>query len=54
LNLFLIAGLLLMAHFHWQDGEVLAWALSAAGLAQFLWLTSCARAGVGLRLRLRG
>src|SRR6266853_2635215 len=53
LNLFLIAGLLLMAHFHWQDGEVLAWALSAAGLAQFLWLlASCARAGVGLRLRL--
>src|SRR5436305_336149 len=53
LNLFLIAGLLLMAHFHWRDGEVLAWALSAAGLAQFLWLmASCARAGVGLRLRL--
>ena len=53
LNLFLIAGLLLMAHFHWQDGEVLAWALSAAGLAQFLWLlASCARAGVALRLRL--
>src|SRR5437764_1833971 len=53
LNLFLIAGLLLMAHFHWQDGEVLAWALSAAGLAQFLWLMrSCARAGVALRLRL--
>src|SRR6266481_1337896 len=52
LNLFLIAGLVLMAHFHWQDGEVLAWALSAAGLAQFLWLmASCARAGVGLRLR---
>jgi putative peptidoglycan lipid II flippase len=53
LNLFLIAGLLLMTHFHWQDGEVLAWALSAAGLAQFLWLmVSCAHAGVGLRLRL--
>src|SRR5437764_1202258 len=53
LNLFLIAGLLLMAHFHWQDGEVLAWALSAAGLAQFVWLlASCARAGVALRLRL--
>ena len=30
----------------WQDGQVLAWALSAAGLAQFLWLmASCARAG---------
>jgi len=53
LNLFLIGGLLLMAHFHWQDGQVLAWALSAAGLAQFLWLmASCARAGVALRLRL--
>jgi putative peptidoglycan lipid II flippase len=48
LNLFLIAGLLLMTHFHWQDGEVLAWALSTAGLAQFLWLmVSCAHAGVG-------
>jgi putative peptidoglycan lipid II flippase len=53
LNLFLIAGLLLMAHHHWQDGQVLAWALSAAGIAQFLWLlASCARAGVPLRLRL--
>jgi putative peptidoglycan lipid II flippase len=53
LNLFLIAGLLLMAHFQWQDGQVLAWALSAAGLAQFLWLmASCARAGVALRPRL--
>jgi len=53
LNLFLIAGLLLMAHFQWQDGQVLAWALSAAGLAQFLWLlASCARAGVALGLRL--
>src|SRR3954447_18334008 len=53
LNLFPIAGLVLMAHFHWQDGRALAWALSAAGLAQFLWLmASCARAGVALRLRL--
>ena len=53
LNLFLIAGLLLMARFHWQNGEVLAWALSLAGLAQFLWLmASCAKAGVWLRLRL--
>src|SRR6266542_536498 len=43
----------LMAHFGWQDGQALAWALSAAGIAQFLWLMgSCARAGVGLRLRL--
>ena len=53
LNLFLIAGLLLMTHFHWQNGQVLAWALSAAGLAQFVWLmASCARAGVALRPRL--
>src|SRR5437016_3307088 len=52
LNLFLIAGLLLMARLHWQDGEVLAWALSFAGVAQFLWLmASCAKAGVALRLR---
>src|SRR5580658_3831677 len=53
LNLFLIAGLLLMAHFHWQDGQILALALSAAGIAQFLWLmASCAKAGIALRLRL--
>src|SRR5580704_558074 len=53
LNLFLIAALWLMAQFGWQDGQALAWALSAAGVAQFLWLMgSCARAGVGLRLRL--
>ena len=53
LNLFLIAGLLLMVRFGWRDGQVLAWALSAAGIAQFLWLmASCARAGVALRLRL--
>jgi putative peptidoglycan lipid II flippase len=53
LNLFLIAALLLMAWFGWHDGQALAWALSAAGVAQFLWLMmSCARAGVVLRLRL--
>jgi len=53
LNLFLIAGLLLMARFHWYGGYALAWALSAAGAAQFLWLMmSCARAGVMPRLRL--
>jgi putative peptidoglycan lipid II flippase len=52
LNLFLIAALLLMAAFHWADGEVLAWALTAAGIAQFFWLmASCRRAGIGLRLR---
>ncbi len=52
LNLFLIAALLLMAHFQWSGGPVLAWALTAAGVAQFLWLAiSCSRAGIGLRLR---
>ncbi len=53
LNLFLIAGLLSMAWFGRGEGQVLAWALSAAGVAQFCWLmASCIRAGVGLRLRL--
>jgi putative peptidoglycan lipid II flippase len=53
LNLSLIAALFLMMRFGWHDGEVLAWALSAAGVAQFLWLMmSCARSGVALRLRL--
>jgi putative peptidoglycan lipid II flippase len=52
LNLFLIAALLLMTRFGWHDGQALAWAVSAAGVAQFLWLMlSCRRAGVGLRLR---
>ncbi|MBV9555130.1 MAG: murein biosynthesis integral membrane protein MurJ, partial [Alphaproteobacteria bacterium] len=52
LNLFLIAALLVMAAFHWTDGTVLAWGLTAAGIAQFLWLmVSCARAGIRLRLR---
>jgi putative peptidoglycan lipid II flippase len=53
LNLFLIGGLLVMWHFGWHEGRALAWALSAAGVAQFFWLmASCARAGVALRLRL--
>src|SRR6266571_1438260 len=52
LNLFLIAALLLMVRFGWHDGQALAWALSAAGVAQFLWLMlSCARAGIMPRLR---
>jgi putative peptidoglycan lipid II flippase len=52
LNLFLIAALLLMAHFHWEGGPLLAAALTAAGIAQFIWLmVSCSRAGVMLRLR---
>jgi putative peptidoglycan lipid II flippase len=51
LNLFLIAALLLTRRFGWQDGKALAWAITAAGLAQFLWLMfSCARAGLALRL----
>jgi putative peptidoglycan lipid II flippase len=53
LNIFLIAGLWAMAHFGWSDGRVLAWALTAAGIAQFLWLAvSCAQAGVLIRPRL--
>jgi putative peptidoglycan lipid II flippase len=52
LNLFLIAALLTMARFGWRDGRLLAWALTTAGVAQFLWLMlGCARAGVALRLR---
>jgi len=51
LNLFLITALLLMDRFGWHDGHALAWAVTGAGLAQFLWLlTSCARAGLALRL----
>ena len=53
LNLSLITALYLMARFGWRDGHALAWALSAAGVAQFLWLRlACARAGLPLRLRL--
>ena len=53
LNLFLIAALLLMRQFGWHDGRALAWAVTAAGFAQFLWLmVSCARAGLALRLPL--
>src|SRR5207302_770635 len=52
LNLFLIAALLRMAWYGQKQGRVLAWALTAAGVAQFFWLMlSCARAGVALRLR---
>src|SRR5271169_1325917 len=53
LNLFLIAALLLMRQFGWRDGRALAWAVSAAGFAQFLWLLfACGRAGLALRLPL--
>ena len=51
LNLSLIAALLLMGKFGWRDGRALAWAVTGAGFAQFLWLLfSCARAGLALRL----
>src|SRR5580704_8620397 len=51
LNLFLIAALLMMDRFGRHDGRALAWAVTGAGLAQFLWLlSSCARAGLALRL----
>ncbi|MBO0737827.1 MAG: murein biosynthesis integral membrane protein MurJ [Alphaproteobacteria bacterium] len=51
LNLFLIAALLLMHRVGWRDGRALAWAVTAAGFAQFLWLLfACARAGLALRL----
>jgi putative peptidoglycan lipid II flippase len=53
LNLFLISALLLMHRFGWHDGRALAWAITAAGFAQFLWLMfSCGRAGLALRLPL--
>jgi putative peptidoglycan lipid II flippase len=52
LNLFLIAALLLTAHYGWINGYALAGAVTLAGLAQFLWLlASCGRAGAALRLR---
>jgi putative peptidoglycan lipid II flippase len=51
LNLFLIAALLMMDRFGWHDGRALAWAVTGAGFAQFLWLlSSCRRAGLALRL----
>ncbi len=50
LNLFLIAVLLLVRPL---TGEALAWAVAAAGLAQFLWLMlSCRQAGLPLALPL--
>src|ERR1700739_4381200 len=53
LNLFLIAALLMMRRFGWRDGRALAWAVSAAGFAQFLWLLfAFGRGGLALRLPL--
>ncbi|MBV9521997.1 MAG: murein biosynthesis integral membrane protein MurJ, partial [Alphaproteobacteria bacterium] len=51
LNLFLIAALLLSRHWPERTAEGQAWAIVAAGAAQFLWLMiSCAQAGMALRL----
>ena len=48
LNIFLIAALTLL---HPVRGVVLAWAVTGAGIAQFLWLMmSCAQAHLALRL----
>ncbi len=48
LNVFLIAALTLV---HPVSGPALAWAVTAAGFAQFLWLmASCAGAGLSLGL----
>ncbi|HEX4192076.1 MAG TPA: murein biosynthesis integral membrane protein MurJ, partial [Stellaceae bacterium] len=48
LNIFLIGALVLVRPI---SGEALAWALSASGFAQFLWLMfSCHKAGLGLSL----
>jgi putative peptidoglycan lipid II flippase len=53
LNLSLITALLLSWRFGWQGGQALAWAVSAAGFTQFLWLMlSCSRAGMALGLPL--
>ncbi|MDP6708744.1 MAG: murein biosynthesis integral membrane protein MurJ [Alphaproteobacteria bacterium] len=52
LNLCLIAGLTLFADVGRTPGHALAWAVSIAGICQFLWLMlACRRAGMGLRLR---
>ncbi len=51
LNLFLIAALIAIRHFGFAPGRLLAWTVTAAGAAQFLWLVSnCARAGFSLSL----
>jgi hypothetical protein len=53
LNLLLITALLSSRRFGWQGGHALAWAVSAAGFVQFVWLIlACGRAGMALRLPL--
>lgn len=52
LNLVLIGALLLAAPHMASTGHALAWAIAAAGAAQFLWLAyALGRSGMGLRLR---
>ena len=51
LNIFLIGALLGAQQAFWPSGQSLAWAVTLAGLAQFLWLMRSA-SGAGLSLRL--
>ncbi|MDY0242080.1 MAG: murein biosynthesis integral membrane protein MurJ [Rhodospirillaceae bacterium] len=51
LNLVSIAVLVLLAPYTPTPGHAMAWGVSIAGLAQFLWLVAaCRNAGMGLRL----
>jgi putative peptidoglycan lipid II flippase len=51
LNIFLIAALGTSRFWPDRTAQALAWSLTLAGFAQFLWLmVSCARAGMALRL----
>jgi len=51
LNLMLILAVTVLAHFTPTPGHALAWGVSLAGMAQFLFLVlACRRAGVALRL----
>ncbi|MFO1061036.1 MAG: murein biosynthesis integral membrane protein MurJ [Dongiaceae bacterium] len=53
LNVVMILALVLVAPFTGMPGHVLAWAMAAAGIAQFLWLViACHYAGIPLRLPL--
>jgi putative peptidoglycan lipid II flippase len=51
LNVVMILALVLVAPFTGLPGHVLAWAMAAAGICQFLWLViACHYAGIPLRL----
>jgi putative peptidoglycan lipid II flippase len=51
LNLFLIAALIMAGGSGTETGRALAWAITLAGFAQFVWLMgSCAREGLAPRL----